>query len=322
MIMKSKKAVDGVGTMIIFIAMVLVASVAASVLVMTSSALQDRAYAVGNEARERLVTGIDVVSILGNADVLNEEIESLEVLIRLGAGSPDVQLKSAGMTFTSKDFSLGAKLQTQTNDIDLNGDPFDTLHPYTVITNYTECRDLDEDRLGDKIRIISYNSSVDALEFKLSKNGRIAYAILNDKVEVGNTINVSDVMIKEEDYGTSNSAWGFVSVEGVITETGMIKPTDGVLEVTLNPKHYVCSVDNPEHLIPESRYCVVTSLGNSNFIVESGEILRLLYKFTDARVLKPNQKVEFQFVPKSGSIVSFTLTIPDVISAQKITLWP
>ncbi|MDD3263762.1 MAG: hypothetical protein PHT94_02605 [Candidatus Nanoarchaeia archaeon] len=319
---KSKKAVDGVGTMIIFIAMVLVASVAASVLVMTSSALQDRAYAVGNEARERLVTGIDVISILGNADVLNEEIESLEVLIRLSAGSPDVQLKSAGMTFTSKDFSLGATLQTQTNDIDLNGDPFDTIHGETVTTNYTISRDLDGDIYEDQIRIVSYNSSVDALEFKLSKNDRIAFAILNDKIEVGNVINVSDVMIKEEDYGTGNLAWGFVTAELTITEANVIKPTDGALKITLNPIEYVCSLDNINHLIPETRYCSVTSLGNSNFIVESGEILRLLYKFSDAKVLKPNQKVEFQFVPKRGSIVSFSLTIPDVISAQKITLWP
>lgn len=319
---KSKKAVVGIGTMIVFIAMVLVASVAASVLVMTSSALQDRAYAVGNEARERLVTGIDIISIVGNADVSDEEIESLEILIRLSAGSPDVQLRNAGLTLTSKDFSLGATLQTQLNDLDLDGDEFNTLHLSNINASYSSCRDLDGDRIDEQVRIVSYNSSVDALEFKFSFNSHVAYAILDDKATSGTSFNLSDVIIREYDYGDENTAYGYISIDVTLTEDNVIKTTDGSLDIQMNQETYVCSLAYEDYLIPETRYCTVSNLGDNDFIVESGEILRLLFKFTDARVLKPDQELEFQFVPKKGSIVSYTLTIPDVINSQKITIWP
>lgn len=59
----NKKAAQGVGTLIIFIALILVAAVAAAVLIGTASNLQSSAFNVGSETEERLLTALDVVQV-------------------------------------------------------------------------------------------------------------------------------------------------------------------------------------------------------------------------------------------------------------------
>ena len=64
----NKKAVMGIGTLIIFIATILVAAVAAAVLISTSNVLQQRSLLVGQEARKAITDGIEVVSIITASD--------------------------------------------------------------------------------------------------------------------------------------------------------------------------------------------------------------------------------------------------------------
>ena len=184
----SKKAVVGIGTLIVFIAMVLVAAIASSVLVRTSAILQDRAFAVGNEARQRLVTGVDIISVIGNADVEAERITSIELLVRLSAGSYSVQLKSSGLTYTSRDLAVGATLQHQDVDTDADGRPFDTLLKQDINSTYSKVRDLDGDQTLDEVRIVGFNATSDALQFRLSKSGRIAYTPLGVQATTGEHI--------------------------------------------------------------------------------------------------------------------------------------
>jgi len=53
----------GIGAMIVFIAMVLVAGIAASVLIQTSARLETQAMATGAETTAEVATGINVVDI-------------------------------------------------------------------------------------------------------------------------------------------------------------------------------------------------------------------------------------------------------------------
>lgn len=90
---KKDHAETGIGTMIIFIAMVLVAGIAASVLIQTSSRLQSQAMTTGEETTSEVATGLEVSSVQGH--VSGGTIDRLAITIRARSGSQDIDLSTA-----------------------------------------------------------------------------------------------------------------------------------------------------------------------------------------------------------------------------------
>jgi len=84
----------GIGTLIIFIAVILVAAVAAAVLVSTSGSLQQRGVATGSQAEEGVSTGAEAVSVLGTDGSSGHDIEYYELLLRIQAGSEPMNLNN------------------------------------------------------------------------------------------------------------------------------------------------------------------------------------------------------------------------------------
>jgi len=80
----------GIGAMIVFIAMVLVAGIAASVFIQTSTKLESRALLTGRETTAEVSSGLEVVCIEGYQS--NGSIQLLAINIRARAGSRDIDL--------------------------------------------------------------------------------------------------------------------------------------------------------------------------------------------------------------------------------------
>ena len=80
----------GIGAMIVFIAMVLVAGIAASVLIQTSTKLESQAMKSGQETIAEVSTGISVTEIEGYYD--GTSITELGIIVRARAGSADIDL--------------------------------------------------------------------------------------------------------------------------------------------------------------------------------------------------------------------------------------
>ena len=93
-----EKGMMGIGTMIIFIAMVLVAAVASSVLIQTSQTLQERAYKVGAETIQEVSGGLEVKDIVGYANVNKTVVEYMAMVMTLTAGSPYIALQNVVLT--------------------------------------------------------------------------------------------------------------------------------------------------------------------------------------------------------------------------------
>ena len=86
----------GIGTLIVFIAMVLVAAIAAGVLINTAGFLQSQAEATGQESTDLVSERIDVTSevgIVGNNST--GELESINITVSGAAGADQIDLSEA-----------------------------------------------------------------------------------------------------------------------------------------------------------------------------------------------------------------------------------
>jgi archaeal flagellin FlaB len=96
-----KRAEMGVGTMIIFIAMVLVAAVAASVLISTANTVREQAQATGEQAINNVASGFVVQDVVGLVGTDKLEITETYLFIRLAAGSPEINLDNVMIEITT-----------------------------------------------------------------------------------------------------------------------------------------------------------------------------------------------------------------------------
>ena len=96
---KGKKAEMGIGTLIIFIAMILVAAVAAGVLIQTSTSLQSKALLTGERSKGQVATAVQTVSIAAEDGSTNNNVENFEHVVKIAPGSDAVRLSDAVITF-------------------------------------------------------------------------------------------------------------------------------------------------------------------------------------------------------------------------------
>jgi flagellin FlaB len=98
------KGETGIGTLIIFIAIVLVAAIAASVLLGTAGSLQQKALTTGKQTQQEVASGIQVIAVSGQ-NGYDGAVENFEVLVKLSAGSDPLALNDTMIAFDTKNSS-------------------------------------------------------------------------------------------------------------------------------------------------------------------------------------------------------------------------
>jgi flagellin FlaB len=102
---KNTRAQVGIGTLIIFIAMVLVAAVAAAVLIQTSGILQQKAQSTGKQSTQEVSSNLMIKNIEGvraknSSSDMSPTIDLLKLQVALNVGSSPVDVNQVVISIT------------------------------------------------------------------------------------------------------------------------------------------------------------------------------------------------------------------------------
>ena len=144
-------AAIGIGAMIVFIALILVAAVAAAVIIQTAEKLQQNAQASGDDTQEQMSTKLTLINVIIETNT-TAPLAELFVTFELAPGSEptegddigytvicedDQAQTTAGTTDDTTEFAqgdlIGATLHTEdgrSGDVDNGGVPATRLHSH------------------------------------------------------------------------------------------------------------------------------------------------------------------------------------------------
>lgn len=106
-LIKNDRAQAGIGTLIIFIAMVLVAAVAAAVLISTSGILQTKAQKTGAESIAEVSSNLMVDTLIGTrANSTATQLTTYNITIKTASGAGRIDLNQLRITAEDADTSV------------------------------------------------------------------------------------------------------------------------------------------------------------------------------------------------------------------------
>ncbi|MEM4267557.1 MAG: hypothetical protein QXK37_01870 [Candidatus Woesearchaeota archaeon] len=332
----------GIGTLIIFIATILVAAVAAGVLISTSGVLQQRALITGQESRKKITNAIEIISITARGNKTTEKLNDFETLIRLDAGSDPLQMKRFDLNFIGENTDSPASLQHWAlNDpaVDPNGFNWKLT---TNILNATPTNlfDLDGDGKTDKVTIYKPNNISNYILFNLSTAGYYYVDLGYNLTSAASNPVVMEIR-DEPIIGQDGYYYGYFHIVGTTNINDGINVTSADFNITSNPSE--CSF---ETVAPNLKYCFVVMHGDDDLVLGDGEVFEILFKLRSHIVPETNItdaannliftipassideslgiQEEFRFIYSSekGRLTQAQARTPDIIQSVKTPLWP
>lgn len=293
----------GIGTLIIFIATILVAAVAAGVIISTSGVLQQKALLISEQSQNRLINGVQITNVFMAGDIQAKTANNIEILARPEPASGPINFKTTSLSFFTNTQAYAATL-SHSEMIELEYVPDSDID-----ANFLAFGDLDDDGIDEEIRLV-LGAGNDFLEVNSSRYGLSEQLPLGfDADTAGLNVSVEDIPIRVND-----TIIGYIHVEDESTSGGSL--TSGSVTIT---DHFRgdCTFDK---LIPETNYCIVTMTGIDDTSLEYGETVFLYFKLNDP--LYENDEFEIKLFPQDGRSTFILDRVPQAIYKTRMSVFP
>lgn len=137
-ILRERKAQVGIGTLIVFIAMILVAAVAAGTVLRTSGVLEFKARSTSELVTKEVSTNLRVLEIVGYTGYSNNtqgtNITKLILTISLAPGSSDIRYSDIVLSFQSGNtYIRGIRYNSSVRDTEANTSTDDDVADFGVV---------------------------------------------------------------------------------------------------------------------------------------------------------------------------------------------
>ena len=297
----NSRAEMGIGTLIIFIALLLVAAVAAGVLIQSAGSLQEKALSTGDQAKGQIATNVKVVEVSAT-DGQDTTLEEFEQIIKLSPGSGDIKLSQVLLTMNTYDATAtltyrGATGQNENNMTTgfytINEEVLPIGISNASTTNLAEDYDLD--------------GSLDTVT--LGDDGYLFFDFSG-----GNTLNVTDFDCAGADASiTGNySISGSDEIDNIQAEGTCGSASTNATIITITPKKNGEGFFTAEYLQRGTNPVA----GN----LQTGDIIKLYYE--SPRSVTEDEKIRTNLIPKLGTPTLTEYISPEVISDQRVYLYP
>jgi len=305
----NRKAEMGIGTLIIFIALLLVAAIAAGVLIQTSGSLQEKALTTGDQAKSQISTNIRTIEVSAS-DGSNGSLTDFRQIVKLSPGSDAVKISQ--VLFTMNTYDMTGNLQYRGPTGTCAQDPVNGYYTLgraqlgLLNSSAAEWVNLTDDFNDDaQMDMLFWDSEAQNITINISGDSGYTSVIIAGLLDC----NTSSKTYNESIYTAEpNEYVSGIYIDGTCVN-GTFPSSADIYVIAQNPGpgyfavNYLQRGPNPVD-------------GN----LQRGDVIQLCYE--SPRPVGEDETVRLNFIPKIGTPTLTQFITPEVISTERVYLYP